>query len=544
MLIPPQRVAASPEASSPVDGPITMDSPPYSPSPSESERPVLSSRVYSQLRRSCAVIVQETNPSGHEDDQPDHNETLKRLYEEHKKPSKLPAAPLHPLKPEPQSLFSRRHRAQPSDPGPIPAPYVHIPQNAATSFEATVTCRQPSKQIPIEAVQRTETAAIRAARRESQAQLTKIRAAVDTRPKTSAAACIDYTGPSVDTSKSTSRSTTTYDGFARRTSTGLSSLAMTPADEKRISPTNLRVSEQILQDGPSASLADASAKAWMAQELLRRRGECKTKRESRPIRSSIQRKPAEPEQPPSRAGTIAGSIADSVKEGIKEYIRPRVSSDHGPAAHKLSRPSSREGAHEGTGNWWRGGLKRKGSWSSFRSNRGAQEDACPSDQDHGPNLNRELPALPGLDQYKEKKAMPMHISQLMRPGREDGAKQGSKRPSDLPKDSYEHFLAQAEWKKHQEDLKREVEMQKRHNAMLAAAKFELRPQHTGHPQPWRTRSDVAAPLPKITVQEIPKAPPPTDKKPGLRKRLSRFWSHGPEKSMDGGRKGLGMVAAN
>lgn len=551
-----QRAAASPEASSPTDAPISMESPPYSPSPSESERPVLSSRIHSQLRRSCAVIVQETNPPGQDaGDQPDHNETLKRLYEEHNKPPKLPAAQLRPLKAEPQSLFSRRHRAQPSEPSPIPAPYVHIPQNAATSFEATASRRQPlSKQKPVEPVERTETTeAIRVARRES-AQLCKLRAAVDTRPKTSAAACIDYTGPSVDTSKSTSRSTTTYDGFARRTSTGLSSLALTPVDDTRVSPTHVRVSEQILRDGPSASLADASAKAWMAQELSRRRDECKTGREARPTvrspiqRSSIQRKPAEPERPPSRTGTLAGSIAESFREGIKEYIRPRASSDNLRATqsdNKNSRPSSRDG-NEGTGNWWRGTLKRKGSWSSFRSSKGAQEeDAAPSGHDGGPNLNRALPALPGLDQYKEKKATPMHISQLMRPGREDGEKKVAKRPSALPEDSYQHFLAQAEWKRHQEDSRREAEMRMRHNAMMASARFELRPQHTTHPQPWRTASDTVAPLPKVIIKEIPKAPALTDKKPGLRKRLSRFWSHGSEKSIDEGRKGLGsMVAAN
>lgn len=546
--MPYQRATASPEASSPTNASITTDSPPYSPALSESERPVLSSRVYSQLRRSCAIIVQETNPSGYEIDHlPDHNETLRRLQEEYSKPSKLSATQPRPLRIEPQNLFSRHHRLQPLEPHPIVAPYVHIPQNAATSFEATATRRQLStKPKPIEEDGQAKAApAIQAARRESQTQFTKIRAAVHTRPKTSAAACIDYTGPSVDTSKSTSRSTTTYDGFARRTSTGLSSFAVTPVHEKRTSPTNLRVSEQILQDGPSASLADASAKAWMAQELSRRREECKTGREVRPATwSSTRQKPSE--RPPSRSGSIAGSIADSVREGIKEYIRPRMSSDNlRSTANKSSRPSSRDG-EERTGNtWWRGSLKRKGSWSSFQSSKGAQEETGSAGQDDGPNLNRALPALPGLDQYKERKPTPMHISQLMRPGREDGGKKVLEHPVAVPEDSYQHFLAQAERKKQREDSKREAEAKMRHNAIMASAKFDVRPQHTGHPQPWRTASNPpAAPVAKVVINEIPKAPVPVDKKPGLRKRLSRFWS-GPEKGIDEGRKRFGsMVAAN
>lgn len=572
VLIPCQKAALSPQEGSPVEGAVVLDSPPYSPSPSESERPILSARLEGQLRRSCAVIVRETNPSDQEfNDLPDYNETLKRLNEEYENAQKLAAtAKARASKPQPQALFSRRPRVDVSEPSSKPAPYVHIPQNAAASFEATASRRQPlsphkPKEIASERPGRVISGTDQNTQLDQEDQLSKLRLAVDTRPKTSAAACIDYTGPSIDTSSSTSRSTTTYGGYGRPTSTGLSSLAVTPDDEKRASPdnekpsfpVNVRVSEQILHDGPSASLADASAKAWMAQELSRRRAECGNERSARPkIQTSTQQKQSEPERPSSRAGNIASGIAGSVRESIKDYIRPRPSTDglRSAQSHKDSlRSSSCDGRERkgGEKNRWRGsGLKRKESWNSFRNSKLAQEDGIGLGQEDGPNLNRALPALPGLDQYKEKRDTPKHISQLMRSGRQDAGRQAGVRKvkeqtSAIPEDSYQQFLAQAERKKQLNDARRAVEAKMRHNALMASANFVVSPPKR-HTQPPRKKPDP--PLlsePSITVVEIPKAPTPTEKKQGLRKRLSRFWSHGAEKDMGDGRKEQGsMVAAN
>lgn len=571
MLIPYQKPALPSQEGSPVEVAV-IDSPPYSPSPSESERPILSSRLEAQLRRSCAVIVRETNPSGSEfEDLPDHNETLKRLNEEHEKAQKLAAvAKARASKPQPQALLPRHTQVDISEPSSKPVPYVHIPKNAATSFEATASRRQPlsprkPSKIASERPGRVKSGTDRNAPLDLEDQLSKLRAAADTRPKTSAAARIDYTGPSVDTSTSTSRSTTTYGGYARPISTGLSSLAVTPGDEKPSSPDNdkpcstddIRVSEQILQDGPSASLADASARAWMAQELSRRRAECGNVRSTRSTaRSSTQQKQAEPVRPSSRAGAIASGLAGSVREGIKDYIRPRHSTDD-LRCTQSNKDSSRPGSSNGREtrgaekNWWRGsGLKRMESWNSFRNSEPTQEHGVGLEQEEGPNLNRALPALPGLDQYKEKRETPKHISQLMRPGRQDASRQDGVRKVReqapvMPEDSYQQFLAQAEWKKQQEDSKRAVEAKMRHSAIMASANFVVTPPKI-RTQPSRRKPDPAPlPAPTVTVVEIPKAPTPTEKKPGLRKRLSRFWSHGSEKGIGDRGKGRGsMVATN
>lgn len=567
LLIPYQKPAVSPQEDSPAEAAVVIDSPPYSPSPSETERPILSSRLEAQLRRSCAVIVQETNPPGQEfEDLPDHNETLKRLTEEHEKAQKrAAAAEARHSKPQPQAFLSRHPRVDVSEPSSKHVPYVHIPKNAASSFEATASRRQPlSPYKPIEIAserpRRVASGTDRNAQIDLEDQLSRLRAAVDTRPKTSAAACIDYAGPSVDTSSSTSRSTTTYGGYARPISTGLSSLAVTPGDENQSSPCyeklssrdNVRVSEQILQDGPSASLADASARAWMAQELSRRRAECGNGRSGRhTTRSSTQQKQSEPERPPSRAGTIA-----SVKEGIKDYIRPRHSTDdlRGTQSNKSSsRPNSSDG-REGKGgekNWWRGsGPKRKESWNSFRNSKSAQEHGVGLEEDEGPNLNRALPALPGLDQYREKRETPKHISQLMRPGRQIAGRQaGVKKVSEqapvAPEDSYQQFLAEAQRKKQQGHERRAVEAKMRHNAMMASANFVVTPPKSRTQPSWMKPDPAILPAPTVTVVELSKAPMPTEKKQGLRKRLSRFWSHGAERCISEGRKEHGsMVATN
>lgn len=571
VLIPYQKIAPSPQEA--VHTAVALDSPPYSPSPSESERPTLSSRLEAQLRRSCAVIVQETNPSGQEfDDLPDHNETLKRLNEEHEKAQKLAAAAkARASKPQPQALFSRRPRVDVSEPSSKPTPYVYIPQNAAASFETTASRRQPlSPHMPKEILSgcpgRGQSGTDRSAQLDLEDQLSKLRAAVDIRPKTSAAACIDYTGPSVDTSSSTSRSTTTYEGYAQPTSTGLSSLAITPGDEKPSSPktetpsspNNVRVSEQILQDGPSALLADASAKAWMAQELSCRRAECGNGHSVRPtFRSSTQQKQSEPERPSSRAGHIASGITDSAREGIKDDIRPRLCTD-GLRSTEFNKDSSRPSSGDGRErkgiekNWCRGsGLKRKESWNSFRNSKSAQEDEVDLGEDVGPNLNRALPALPGLDQYKEKRETPKHISQLMRPGRQDASRPVGERKMKeqspvAPEDSYQQFLAQAKRKKQEENSRRAVEAKMRHNAMMASANFAVSsPKNRTQPSSRRKPDPGLLPAPTVTVVEIPKVPTPTEKKQGLRKRLSRFWSHGSEKAIGDRGKGHGsMVAAN
>lgn len=118
----------------------------------------------------------------------------------------------------------------------------------------------------------------------------------------------------------------------------------------------------------------------------------------------------------------AGSIKDNIIDGIRDYIQPRPSVDHvsrsqsrrssQAGSRSSSRPSSR-GSMSSSKGWLRNAaneLRRKGSWSSFRSNREENPGKRGRAPDKGPDLNRSLPPLPGLDQYKEPKK---HIGQLL-----------------------------------------------------------------------------------------------------------------------------------
>lgn len=560
VLILYQKIAASSDDCSPIDD---LTSPPYSPTPSVSERPALSSRVESQLRRACAIVVEETNPASHgSDDLFDHNEPLRRYIEQCN--ARNDAIQTRIAKPEPQlASSSRRLRESESRRASKPLPYTHVPRNAASSFEATAGHQNQSAARdgddamvnPLDFARTKPSGKTRDHPPRPDQQCALGRAALDARPQTSAGPCIDSTGPSAGTSSSVSRSTTTHDGSGRPTSTGLTSMT-SPGSIKKSSPASQRVSEQIRHNGPAASLADATAKAWMAQELSRRRGsESHTGRHGRPsTRASEPARYADSDRPMTRTG----SIAESVKLGLRDYIRPRASSDSMRSTRSeshLSKANGRDGKdHRGSGNnWWRGSsVQNKRSWASFGTTKADRHhDACPADQDREPNLNRALPALPGLDQYKEKKAGPTHVAQLMKPARA-GEENRMKAPTAvaMPDNSYQEFIAAAKRQKQLADSKKVIEERMRRHAMMASSTFGSRP-----PQPQQDdrpeRPKTNPPHPTTTVNTttaaasnlLPNAPV---KKPGLRKRLSRFWSHGGERGgMDGTNKRYGsLVAAN
>ena len=265
--------------------------------------------------------------------------------------------------------------------------------------------------------------------------LNHIRNSLHFLPKTSAAACIDYSGASGESSKSTSRSYTDYDNkFPRPTSTAATSAALTPGDDKK-PPSfdyNRRPSygsshHRRPSDESSQSEESEQAKLWRQKKLLIQQAEdryynsglagrpgSRTSKRSRSKLSMREDSDSEYERPLSRASSIGSSIAS----GISNYIRPRASQDSMRSGYSnasgLSRSGSRSSSTGRRGSWWRGsGLRRKGSWSSFRSARPEEEDPRKLKRNGGPNLNRPLPALPGLDQYKEAKT---HIGQLMKSG--------------------------------------------------------------------------------------------------------------------------------
>lgn len=409
------------EESSPAEA-SSIDSPPCSPSPSETERRELPSNILSQLRQSCAIIVQELCPQGL-DDLPNHNETLRRLNDEHEKQKKTAAARSShvQIKPGIQQISSGRTRVE-IVPDSHKSSARYTPQSAAANIELIFGGRKQVSapkfhQISPELSDAVKEEKIPNTHHAFVDQISKIRAAHSSiLDRTTAAS----SGPSANSSAATSRSTTTYGGFAQTVSTGLSSLATTPADPHRSS---IRHSEQGFSNGSPKDLHDTSGKARTAQEISGRRAgyaeAIKAKKSA--CRFSLKQKgPEVPERPSSRAGPIAGSIAD----GVKNYIRPRRSNDilrpKVPATALPRRGScdtleSRKIDYS----WWRAS-------NLMRNDRDGTSPVPPlqqvegatgsSRQDGSLDLNRALPPLPSLSEYKEKKAGPKHIAQLMRPG--------------------------------------------------------------------------------------------------------------------------------
>ena len=557
LLMIVKKPAPTAERTNVTDG---LDSPPYSPTPSAMERPRLSSRLESQLRRACTIIVQETNPPDHDGDEwPDQNETLKRYIEESRALRDASQVHASELKIEPATF--RHYRRNNRHSVTKPAPYTHIPKNAAASFEATAGHLPQRADFNADDEYPTSFESNQSSRLNNKRnsyctsadQLASIRAAVHTRPKTSAAACIDYTGPSVNTSHSTSRTTTTCDDCGCPSSTGLSSVA-SPGDEK-ISPNRMVNPKAVWNNPHTTSSADSTAKDWMTHELARRRTEFRNGRTARPgSRVSALVKTSGTDRPTSRASILA----ESMKEGIRDYIRPRISSDSmrpTRSEYALSRSDGRGRRDScGSGNrWWRGsGSERKSSWSSFPSSRPDEEEQWLG-KDGFPNLNRELPALPGLNQYKEKKPTP-HIAQLWRPGRVDHVTRSMGQPSDLrygpvlPKYPSHGYFTNPEKQDWYHGGSKPATQRLRHDAMMASPTFEPFPREKWRQEKSHRDSDAAAASPlSVAVAEVTKGPSATGKKAGLRQRLMRFWSHGPDrKAMDAGGNGYGgvMVPAN
>lgn len=530
----------SPTAANEIQQLDGTDSPPYSPTPSEMERPTFSPDIEAELHRACAIIVRETNPPTDEDeDVPDHQETLRKYeeYKAHKAAEQLRAA-------KKDRYSSSRPRDEPRQPAPKLAAYV--PTHAARDNMAKL----PSFTFePREPTDLKYSASNRNKGKEVDDPLAHVRATLDTRPKTSAAACTDYTGPSADTSASTSRTNTTYDDRGRRISTGLTSAALTPADDKRASLANKRVSEQVLPDGTSASFADATAKAWMMQELARRRAEYdKSGNAGRPgsTRSVQPRQYEIPERPSSRAGSIAGSVRD----GIVGYIRPRASMDSMLSTKEgLSRTQSRSSSVKSSGgskfSWRPKDLRRKGSWSSFRSAKPQPEKETPG-ADKGPNLNRALPALPGLDQYKEKK-QPTHVALLMRGGCKTTEKKSHVEATIIDDDGIQRTLSQSEERRRQKDMRKAVEEKMRKGAIVASEKpVHLSVESQYQQSLGRPSTTISAITnPSVTNRDTPRQAEQSEKKPGLKQRLTKFWGIGGDKRMGDQRNNFGkMVVAN
>ncbi|KAI9676193.1 MAG: hypothetical protein M1817_000938 [Caeruleum heppii] len=271
-------------------------------SPVLDRRPPLSPRTEIGLRLACAEMLRSHDPS------------VTELYEEIRADARR---------------LSRKNK-RPSENGPPTtsntATFKYIPTNAASSFNVTATSRTTSLR----------------GQRASSEQLE--RGLEIERPST--------TAPAYDSTATTTRITTwgTSD-MPRSKSTGVTTLpssSHTPAE---------------YVDPEAQAKADARARAWMAEELARRR--------------------AEQERPPSRGSRIV------------EYIRPR--SSNGSLRSVCSNDSS------AAVSWWRGGsLRRKGSKSSQV---GYTEE--PPAAVHELDLNRALPPLPSLSTWSSTSSKPL-----------------------------------------------------------------------------------------------------------------------------------------
>lgn len=429
------------------------DSPPYSPTPSEMERPSFHPQTIFDLRQACAILVNETNPPD-PDDEPDHRETL-RKFEAERKAKYVAQARVTEVKPpmtEPRELKTsktnkeevkkdhskKQWSTRPTQEAlpkamvyqPTQATYEPASRQTTAVVDATAGTRRPLEPYNANAVmgeplEPTHTKVLSAKAQGKQKEIVppddstmhEIRQNIQARPKTSAAATVDYVGEHSDSSRSTSRSTSHFPSH-RPTSTGLTSLAITPGEERQRSHIR-RPSDESYQE----ELARREAEDWMREKLAQRQAEQRyaSKGPARPAsRSSrLSRMTSRSDvgdRPASRAGSLAGSIADS----ISNYIRPRgnssadsLRSGRSSAMSDRSRSSSMSRSSTGRqGFFHRNSLRHKGSWASFRSARPDQEEKN-TKKNGEPNLNRPLPALPGLDSYKESKP---HIGQLMKGG--------------------------------------------------------------------------------------------------------------------------------
>ncbi|KAL1620743.1 hypothetical protein SLS56_009563 [Neofusicoccum ribis] len=200
---------------------------------------------------------------------------------------------------------------------------------------------------------------------------------------------------SPDTNYSTPMSASTMENHRNYAST-----AMTSADPSRTSKRN---SHYLLSDEDAASRADAAAASWMRHEHERR-------------------KDSDTDRRPSTRASRAASVTKSIKSEIREYFRPGSSG--------LSRATSRESLRSrssdataaqslGTHGWRSWSLQRRPSDTSLNSRSSSirgRSDVRNKENKKELNLNRELPPLPSLDQWKDpEEDVPAHFVPMQKP---------------------------------------------------------------------------------------------------------------------------------
>ena len=257
-----------------------------------------------------------------------------------------------------------------------------------------------------------------------------IRSQISSRPKTSAAACIDYAGENTDPSSRPSNRTTytTYSTPATSigNTTGGGKKSYTQ-DEPAMPTLDLY---GLLSQGDSPSRDGAQVRAWMDEQFDHRhiRGANGFEYPTTSLREfypTPHQEDTEQVSPQLKRNSIRTNIQEyfrpgssasnaphrtSIASNIKNYIRP------GSSAGSIRSVASNTSTRSRTQEHW-SSIKRKLSNASRMSQRSSRKGAEEAGRDghilrEGEvDLNRPLPPLPGLDSYKEKKT---HIASLMR----------------------------------------------------------------------------------------------------------------------------------
>ncbi|KAI9852601.1 MAG: hypothetical protein M1838_000255 [Thelocarpon superellum] len=299
------------------------------PSPYIDRRP-LTPETQANLRHACLFILEAHDPTSEGPPALKQSEAWGRVSNQPGRTQSQRAESSAPKR-----WLSSRHgdRIDGSDvssAGPSASTFKYVPRNAANSFRETTKSRSQS---------------VNRSRSTSCGQLDQGPAAGLERPQTAA--------PTFDSSTSTTASTNTWATSARHSkSTGITTMpshSHTPAEYHDAADAEAKAT--------ATAQADARARAWMAEELARRR--------------------AEQDRPASRGRSIV------------EYIRPRSSNNSLRSSY-----TSNEGQ---TTPWWRGGsLRRPGSSQSLRAAAEPKLDAFVAPE---VDLNRALPPLPSLATY-------------------------------------------------------------------------------------------------------------------------------------------------
>jgi hypothetical protein len=271
-----------------------------------------------------------------------------------------------------------------------------------------------------------------------------IRSRMSSRPKTSAAACVDYVGENSDPSSRPSNRTT-YTTY----STPATSIGYTAAGGKRSytqdepampaldfygSPALDFYGSPALNfygspsQGDSPSRDNAQVCAWMDEQSEHRHFQASNGFEY-PANSLREFYP--PLRPEEAEQLRRRMKRTSIRNKVQEYFRPASSASNAPQRSSVAgsiknyiRPDSSSGSIRSIATNTSTRSRTLGHWSSIkrrlsnasrysqRSNRGGAADRDPNlSGETEIDLNRPLPPLPGLDSYKEKKT---HIASLMK----------------------------------------------------------------------------------------------------------------------------------